>query len=178
MSRLKRAEQGLRARRLELEEQAAKAWDYQRLQYNRGRVEAAIARAQNLAELAELYGQAARSGDLHLRRAWAELAPGQVERFGDDGSVSRGDLLRRMAGDLDALTVTPRLRELGAEESKFAGDVVKLVEQIRAGAEVVGTNPFAPNEFERILEGVKVEQKFDSQKYGFYYSVDFVEAEG
>ena len=176
MVRLKRTDKELKAKRLEADAKAAQAWDYPRLQYNRGKVEAQIAKAQSLGELAELYSQAARSGDLHLRRAWAEFAPGLIgARFTGDESASRGDLLRRMAGDLDSLTITDELHEVQAQEAKLAGDVVKLAEQIRAGASAVGSNPFYPNEFERILEGVTVEEKFDSVKFGTYYSVDLGE---
>jgi hypothetical protein len=128
---LKGSSRRLREMRQKAEQAAADAWDYGRLQYMRQSAEAAIRKANDPGELEQLYGQAAKTGDLHARRAWAEAVTGELPGH-LSSKTGLGGLVKRAKDDLGGLMTTPELESIRQAEQDLVGEALVIDDATRA----------------------------------------------
>lgn len=177
-----------RSKRLEVEqhqadESAAIAWDYQRLAFAARQVEGAVSGAfaeplkgtTALQSVERLWDVANRSGDDHLRRAWAQIGAAQVRaRFGEAGAP----LAARMESALAELMSTPELEAVEAQSKKLCDDTLAMLEATeKAASSYLEDKVFVLNEnIRKLADGVIVHRQVDAPAGRVKIDVEFVQA--
>ena len=151
------------------EAEAAKQWDYSRLNYLSQSVRSAIVTAGNFQEVASLYEKARASGDSHTRRVWAELAKEVIQtKYSRDPDAIL--FAKNLDSDLDQVISTPELRELKAEGTALTNEAQRLDEERNAarvfyrGDSISGV--FAPaDEFAQVSAGLKINSRVNAETW-------------
>lgn len=177
-----------RSKRLEVEqhaadESAARLWDYERLGFAARQVEGAVSGAfaepmkgiTALQSVERLWDVANRSGDNHLRRAWAQIGAAQVRaRFGEAGAP----LAARMESALQELMSTPELKAVEAQDKRLCDDTLAMLEQTeRAANSFLEDRQFVLNEdIRKLADGIVVHRQVDAPAGRVKIDVEFVQA--
>ena len=142
------------------EDEAAKQWDYSRLEYMARSVQGEIKKSTNIADVIGKYNQVKESGDKHARRAWTEAA-GEVIRAKYHDVEALG-FIKQLAQDAAAVIETPQIKELKAQGSTLTQQAHILDEQtkqVRAFYNPRNIGIYeAPDEFTAMREGVNISQ--------------------
>lgn len=145
--------------------EAAKQWDYSRLEYMARSVKNTIDNAASLADVVGMYNQVKESGDNHARRAWAETASEAIK-----GKYSSGEavvFIKQLAQDAAAVIETPQLKELKAQGSELTDQARILNEQTDQAQKFYNPNNTGvfslPDEFTAMREGVRINQQFNAE---------------
>jgi len=172
----------LKAQQFQADEQQAASWNFERLAFAARQVEAAIAGAEDeplsgetaLQKIEKAVEAVLTAGDVHLKRAWCELAPGFLRaRFGD----ACGALVKKLERELPAIMETPALqaqRERGAE---FANRTIRLAELTKQAAEIYHEDPIlTTNEMLlSLMKGVEIRKTINAEKGSIITAVDYVD---
>jgi len=170
----------LQARQYDLDEKSSVAWNFERLNFAARQVEAAVAGAIDrpqsgqtaLKDLEKQFENVMTSGDLHLRRAWAEFgAPAVRSRFGAAGD----GLARRLDSELASILDTPELANLRRDGQVFANATLQLIELTRGAANsYLEDVQFIVNaDILSLLKGVEVTTSLDTERGVVVSAVDY-----
>lgn len=156
-------------RRAAAQEQAAKRWDWNRLQFEVTNVQAVIANLPNgftisgidfVTEFSRMYQTVLHSQDTHKRRAYCETGAEYLQlHFPNDAKAKTlADTLR---GDLKKLLTTPELDACEMEGARLAALGLKVIQSVKTiknyyldGNEAIFGGA---NAFDEMLKGVRVE---------------------
>lgn len=148
------------------EEEAAKQWDYERLNYTAQAVKSQVNNAASFEDVQKLYDKAMQSGDTHARRVWGEVVRENIAAKYRTGESAV--FVKKLQADLDKVLTTPKLdaaKAEGAELTKQArilhGETKQANEYFYGGR--LGTNAIygVKTEFDNMSQGVRIEQKID-----------------
>jgi len=179
---LRRSYAEIAERRSKAERLEAERWDYKALDYHAQAAKNAIKSAFDFDSVSKLYSQAASSGDINKARAWAETTQSVLsERFGASKQIEAGRLSRQMSEDLTKLLDTPELAAVRKAEDLTINKSLELRDATleaskfysEPGAAIWGE----PDDFILLMDGVEIEQRFDSDRFGFVTSLSIDEPE-
>jgi hypothetical protein len=149
------------ARRAAAAENAAKAWDFQRLNYEKAAIEAQLKKiGHDLPAVQAFYTRLATSGDKHKARVAAEL--------GLDKIPTTFGLIVKMRSDLEALTTTDEMAKVEKDGQALAGEAISLFETTKAASAFYGRNTIygRDNGFEALLDGVAIQRSLEKNDAG------------
>lgn len=114
-------------RRKAAQNDAAEAWDYERLNYQARAAETRVKLTADIASLERLYEAALNSGDKHALRAFCEVAAGEVRAHWLALEPEKAHLLvKRMERDLEQLLTSPELKVCNTTGAALAEEALEL----------------------------------------------------
>lgn len=148
------------------EANAAKQWDYERLNYMGQAVKSQVNNAASFEDVQSLYNKAMQSGDTHARRVWGEVVRENIAakyRTGESAAF-----VKKLQTDLDKVLTTPDLDAAKAEGTELTKQARILHDETKQANEYfyggrLGQNAMwgTKTEFDKMSEGVRIEQKID-----------------
>lgn len=168
-------------RRAEAAGKAAEKWNWDRLNYLLESVRADARISGSLAELEEKYKRASETGDTHLLRVWATIAPAVAhEKFSQMDRLKTHQFTQAAHRDLERLTYNAELEPIIQAES----DLVKRALALKAetdqavnfydAAAVRGLFP-SGSEILKAMQGIELKQTFDVENGSGYWHLDIRE---
>lgn len=155
---------GLSRRKAEAEEKSASQWDFNRLSYYARAIEAEVQKAQRLEDVRRKYDEVLRSGDKHLRRAWAENGYSEITKRWRE-SLETTDIKRKASNDLASLTASQELDAINEQVDKLTKEVLSLHNETETAARHFSDGVFSSgNVFSDLLNGVQVSQRMDAER--------------
>lgn len=165
---------------------AAKYWDYGRLQYELVAINALLPNITNagsialrgwdvVTEFAKQYAAVVQSQDKHKRRAWCEVAIPYFETHHQDDPKAI-QLVLDLRRDLNELLTTPEIAFVNSEGAKLAELAVKIVDAVNVArryyvdglALALGSG----DPFGAMLEGITIKRgPYDGEKDRFEITV-------
>lgn len=155
------------ARRAEAATQAAKRWDFQRMQYESTAVKATIDNLKNdftisgmdgVGELEKMYLAVVHGQDNHKRRALCEVgADYLIAHFPGDARAKA--LAQTMRGDLEALLTTPELDTINKAGENLADVGLNIIDAVKVCKKYYQdgmAGVMGPDEFDALLTGITV----------------------
>ncbi len=153
------------------EERAAQKWNFERLNYHGRAIEARIktlsaednllSGTRSIDALRTEFNAALKSGDRHLARAWAELAPPLVlECFKGNQLNHEAELLAKtMSRELDKITWDADCQKAWDYMLELRGDALDFVRAADAATNFYDPNgfPYVTSEFVSLKQGITVD---------------------
>jgi hypothetical protein len=162
------------------EAQAAAQWDYGRLNYMSQAVKTQVNSAASFDAVQSLYNKAMQSGDTHARRVWGEGVRENIAAKYKGGDVAV--FVNKLQKELNGVLTTPEIDAAKAEGTELTKQARILFGETKQANEYFYGGRLAQNsiwgtvtEFEKMTEGVKINQKVDAETLATITTVDLVE---
>jgi hypothetical protein len=163
--------------RLSVQEAAAKAWDYERLNYQARAIQAGIKQINTVDDLRKAFDQARQSGDKHQLRAFCENGPEVISKRFLGADLEGGALLMHdMKLALSELLTTPALDTIDkigaalADEAINLKEVAKECNRFYGGVNEGVFGLETKSEFSAVMNSITVTRDYDGQG-GFFVHV-------